>query len=75
MTALRIQFCLVFIKVKRILLHDQMRVGRLGLIVGSLLWDFPLFLPVEIFPTAAQIASGNGRRTYALMAAIAPEMI
>lgn len=73
MSALRIHFCTAFIKVKRILLHDQMRVSRLGLIVGSTLWAFQLLLPVDIFPTVAQIAEGKGRHTYMLMATIAPE--
>lgn len=52
-----------------------MRVSRLGLIVGSTLWAFQLFLPVDIFPTTAQIAEGKGRQTYMLMATIAPENI
>ena len=56
-----------------ILIKDKMDITRLGLIFGSLLWAVLLLLPVELFPTAAQIAAGKGRTTYALMATVATE--
>lgn len=57
---------------KSILMHiicrDSMLMTRLGLALGSLLWAIQLALPVALFPTAAQVVSGEGRRTYTLMA-------
>lgn len=42
---------------------------------GAVLWGVMLLLPTHIFPTAAQLAAGTGRTTYALMALIAPEWL
>lgn len=58
-----------------ILTHSKMQVVRLTLAIGSLLWAIQLFMTPQIFPTAAQIAAGTGRQTYALMATIAPEEV
>lgn len=62
-------------QIKDTLLHDKMRISRLGLIVGSVLWGTQLLLPTVLFPTAEQIAAHTGRTTYALMALIAPETV
>lgn len=58
-----------------ILFRDRMDITRLGLIVGSSLWAVFLLLPVQLFPTSAQLAAGKGRATYSLMAAVATEEV
>lgn len=58
-----------------LLVKDKMLMSRFGLACGSMLWAVQLALPVQLFPTAQQIASGTGRQTYALMATIAPEWV
>lgn len=58
-----------------LLIRDKMRMSRFGLALGSFLWGVQLLAPVQLFPTAAQIASGTGRTTYAYMAMLAPESI
>lgn len=62
-------------KIALILFRDRMDITRLGLIVGSFLWAVFLLLPVQLFPTAEQLAAGKGRATYALMARVAPENV
>lgn len=62
-------------KIALILFRDRMGITRLGLIVGSFLWAVFLLLPVQLFPTAEQLAAGKGRATYALMARVAPENV
>jgi len=46
---------------------------RLVLAVGAVLIGLGFLWPVPVFPTAAQLAAGTGRHTYALMAQMAPE--
>lgn len=46
---------------------------RLVLAVGAILIGMGFLWPVPVFPTAAQLAAGTGRHTYALMAQMAPE--
>lgn len=71
-----ISLCAKYIKykTKAIFVTDKMAMTRLGLGVGSLFWALQLSLPIELFPTAEQIAQGKGRMTYAIMAFI-PEQI
>ncbi len=49
--------------------------GRLLLGWGAICWGLFLFWPGALFPTEAQIASGTGRTTYAVMAQLAPELL
>lgn len=63
------------VTIRHLLLKDRMLMSRFGLAIASALWAVQLFMPVELFPNAAMIASGQGRQTYALMAAIAPEHV
>lgn len=58
-----------------IFVRDKMLMSRLGIALGSFLFGLQLLLPTTLFPTAAQIAAGTGRVTYAYMAAIAPEYV
>jgi len=48
---------------------------RLVLAVGAVLIGLGFLWPVPVFPTAAQLAAGTGRHTYALMAQMAPEWV
>ena len=50
------------------IVQSDMLAARLMLAAGALFWSLFLFWPGDLFPTAAQIAEGNGRTTYALMA-------
>ncbi len=50
-----------------ILWHSDLEATRFSLALGSLLWAVLLFWPGELF--------GHGRKTYELMAHIAPECI
>ena len=54
---------------------SDMVAARFILSMGAMLWALFLFWPGQLFPTAAQIADGQGRTTYALMAQIAPEIL
>jgi len=58
-----------------ILLQSDMKLTRLILAGGAIFIGLGFMWPVDIFPTVEQIASGNGRHTYALMAQIAPEWL
>lgn len=58
-----------------IFLRDRMLMTRLGLACGSMLWAIQLALPMQLFPTAVQLAEGKGRTTYSIMATIAPEQV
>lgn len=57
-----------------LLLKSDMRCARLMLAMGALFWAIFLAWPGALFPTAAQIAAGTGRTTYALMA-VFPEWL
>lgn len=61
------------LSLKYVFLRDRMLMSRFGIACGSMLWAIQLALPIQLFPTAEQIAAGGGRTTYTLMATIAPE--
>lgn len=48
---------------------------RFVLGLSSLAWAVMLLWPGALFPSAAQMAVGTGRTTYALMAQMAPEVV
>lgn len=54
---------------------SDLKAIRLMLAVGAVLIGLGFLWPVPVFPTAAQLATGTGRHTYALMAQIAPEWL
>jgi hypothetical protein len=56
-----------------LLLQSDLRGTRFTLAIGAIFIGLGFCWPTQIFPTAEQIASGQGRHTYALMAQIAPE--
>ena len=55
--------------------ESDLKAIRLMLGLGAVFIGLGFLWPVDVFPTAAQLAAGNGRHTYALMAKIAPEGI
>lgn len=57
------------------LIGSDMLATRFSIVLGSLLWALFLLWPGDLFPTAAEIAAGQGRTTYALMAQVASETI
>ena len=57
-----------------ILFRSDLEGLRMMLALGSIYTGMQFALwPIEVFPTAQQLANGTGRHTYALMAQIAPE--
>ena len=62
-------------RMEDILLGCDMLATRWVLAWGSILWAVFLWWPGSLFPNAAEIAAGEGRTTYALMAQIAPEHV
>ena len=53
--------------------RSDLKATRFTLALGAIFIGLGFAWPVQIFPSAEQIAAGNGRHTYALMAQIAPE--
>ena len=53
--------------------HSDLNAVRFLLGLGAVFTGMGFAWPTAIFPTAVQIAAGNGRHTYSLMAQIAPE--
>lgn len=53
--------------------ESDLKAIRLMLGLGAVFIGLGFLWPVEVFPTATQLASGTGRHTYSLMAQIAPE--
>jgi hypothetical protein len=57
-----------------LVMGSDMNALRLMLALGTIATGLQFAIwPVDVFPTAAQIANGGGRHTYVLMAQIAPE--
>lgn len=56
-----------------ILFRSDTRLTRLMLASGAIVVALGFAWPVHIFPTFEQLALGQGRHTYSLMAQIAPE--
>lgn len=63
--------------IRNVFVNGDMRVARLMLAVGALLWAlflvWPYALDSQLFPTSAQVLAGRGRLTYSVMAQIMPE--
>lgn len=53
--------------------HCDLEGTRFTLAFGAIFIGLGFAWPVAVFPTAAQIAAGQGRSTYSIMAQIAPE--
>lgn len=58
-----------------ILMTSDMKLTRLILAGGAIFIGLGFAYPTPIFPTPEQLALGQGRHTYALMAQIAPEWL
>jgi hypothetical protein len=76
------RYCSVFLKWLQstreyeILFRSDLEGLRMMLALGSIYTGIEFALwPVSVFPTAAQLAVGEGRHTYALMAELAPEWV
>jgi hypothetical protein len=54
---------------------SDLKAIRLMLGMGAVFIGLGFLWPVQVFPTAEQLAAGTGRHTYALMARIAPEWL
>lgn len=61
------------VRVFDVLIGSDMLATRFSLALGALIWGLLLLWPGDLFPTAAQIAAGKGRTTYALMAQVMSE--
>ena len=55
--------------------QSDLKAVRFTLALGAIFIGMGFAWPIDIFPTHEQIAAGQGRHTYALMAQIAPEWL
>ena len=60
-------------RLKELMFKSDLEATRFTLALGAIFIGLGFLWPVDTFPTAAQLAAGTGRHTYALMARIAPE--
>ena len=56
-----------------LLFRTDLEATRFLLALGAILIGLGFMWPVDTFPTAAQLAAGTGRHTYAIMAQLMPE--
>lgn len=72
---LRRKYDVVICRMYYLVFKSDLMAVRLTLGLGAVFIGLGFLWPVPVFPTAAQLAAGTGRHTYALMAQIAPEWL
>ena len=60
-------------RLHNLMFKTDLEATRLTLALGAIFIGLGFAWPVHVFPSAAQIAAGSGRHTYALMAQMMPE--
>ena len=60
-------------RLRYLMLETDLEATRFTLALGAIFIGLGFLWPVDTFPTAAQLAAGTGRHTYALMARMMPE--